>query len=246
MNESFNMEYAALYDDIYKEKNYKSEVVYVNEVIGFHKKEQVKSIIDVGCGTGNHIYYLNKLYNYNVAGVDKSSSMLQYAKGKYPFLFLHSDELIENPIFDVAISLFDVFSYQTTEEQIGQYFISIKKILKPEGLFLFEYWNSHGCMATPPEIRVKKFNTSLGNCTRIMMPYVNKSKINIGITCFVETSVGIQKIEETHELRTFTVEEIKSYLRCYGFDMLHNYGWLKTVQATKEDYHGFCVCRRIL
>lgn len=244
MNESFDIEYSILYDALYKDKDYKSEVIYVDSIIDFHKKEPVKTIVDVGCGTGNHIFYFNQLCGYRVTGIDKSLGMLQCAKMKHPFSFLHSDELTDNPVNDVAVSLFDVFSYQTTEEQIQQYFSSINKVLKPGGLFLFEYWNGLGCAADPPKVTVKKFISSLGDCTRIAIPCINKSKIDVEIICFIETPKGIQKIKEIHKLRTFTIDEIKVYLSRYGFEMIHNYGWSKTVFATDKDYHAFCVCRR--
>ena len=41
-----------------------------------------KSLLDLGCGTGQYSNLMTKL-NLNVVGVDRSSSMLKIAKKKY-------------------------------------------------------------------------------------------------------------------------------------------------------------------
>lgn len=57
------------------------------------------NILDVGCGTGNHV---NKLYNkdYSIIGLDKSPSMISKAKDKYPECDFKVGDILKNNIFE--------------------------------------------------------------------------------------------------------------------------------------------------
>ena len=57
------------------------------------------NILDVGCGTGDHV---NKLYNkdYGIIGLDKSSSMINKAKEKYPECDFKVGDILKNNIFE--------------------------------------------------------------------------------------------------------------------------------------------------
>ena len=55
-------EFAKYYDKFYSKKNYQKEVMFLKNFISKND-----SIIDIGCGTGMHAYYLN---DYNIDGLD--------------------------------------------------------------------------------------------------------------------------------------------------------------------------------
>ncbi len=81
-----------------------------------------KSILDIGCGTGQSTYYLSQL-GYKSSGLDGSSRFVKFAKKKYQELdFINADAEnlpFTNEIFDV------VASYNTVE-----HFSNAKKCLK--------------------------------------------------------------------------------------------------------------------
>ena len=74
----FSKEYANLYDLIYKKKNYKKEFFFIKKIINKYLIRS-KSILDLGCGTGNYSNLMTKL-GLEVVGVDKSMHMLSIAK----------------------------------------------------------------------------------------------------------------------------------------------------------------------
>ncbi len=73
--------YGEYYDVIYGMKNYDGEC---ESLIGYFERfseKKIKSILDVGCGTGNHsIRFAEK--GYEVVGIDLSEVMINQAKDK--------------------------------------------------------------------------------------------------------------------------------------------------------------------
>ena len=78
-NNIFDKFYAKYYDDIHLNK--KKINFEVTNIINLRKKNKYTKILDVGCGTGNHVNSLNEL-NYDVLGLDQSEAMLSKAGEK--------------------------------------------------------------------------------------------------------------------------------------------------------------------
>jgi trans-aconitate methyltransferase len=79
--------YALYYNLIYKDKAYKEEIKYIDNLIKKYSPE-TKSLLDVGCGTGKHAYFLSQK-GYNAEGLDMSEIMLDFAKNSYPNMTFH-------------------------------------------------------------------------------------------------------------------------------------------------------------
>lgn len=87
------------------------------------KKNNLKKVIDIGCGTGSHVIELAK-NGFEVLGLENSQLMFKVAKGKWGELpknlqkkvkFLHGDyvELLSKPhgLYDAAIFMGSAFSH---------------------------------------------------------------------------------------------------------------------------------------
>ena len=131
--------YADYYDLLYKNKNYSSEVEYVDLLI---KKYFInaKSILDLGCGTGRHAVNLVQK-GYDVCGVDISEKMISQARERYldknTSFFCNDIRFARlEKKFDVVISLFHVISYQITNNDLKQTFLTANEHLEIQD-FLF-------------------------------------------------------------------------------------------------------------
>jgi ubiquinone/menaquinone biosynthesis C-methylase UbiE len=146
MEDEFSLE-AKLYDKIWGKYDYDTDVKFLNTLF---KEHRCRSIIDVGCGTGNHTLRLSKL-GYEVMGVDISPTMLKIAKEKgkeAKAKFIQGDmKKLENIVpkserFDAAICLGQAFSNLITNSDIHAFLCGLHKILKKNGLFIFNARNA--------------------------------------------------------------------------------------------------------
>jgi ubiquinone/menaquinone biosynthesis C-methylase UbiE len=121
MKDEFSLE-ARFYDKIWGRYDYDADVKFLASLF---RKYHCRSVIDIGCGTGNHALRLSKL-GYQVTGVDVSPTMLKIAKTKdkeAKIRFIQGDmKKLEKVIpksqrFDAAICLGQVFSHLMTEQK---------------------------------------------------------------------------------------------------------------------------------
>jgi SAM-dependent methyltransferase len=75
-------ELAKYYDYIYHWKDYAKEASTIKEHINQHKRTDRDLLLDVDCGTGHHITYLQN--TYIGTGVDISEDILKVARENVP------------------------------------------------------------------------------------------------------------------------------------------------------------------
>ena len=95
-------DYAYYYNAFYQDKDYKAEAKQIDLLLQKYG-QNIKKIINYGCGTGRHDIELSKL-GYHCTGIDLSPLMIDIAKKH----MLQEEHLID---FSVA----DVRNYQPTE-----------------------------------------------------------------------------------------------------------------------------------
>ena len=76
----FGKTYASAYDAMYAEKDYEGEVDLL-EAAFERFGSRVESVLDLGCGTGNHLAPLARR-GYEVAGVDRSADIAADSWGR--------------------------------------------------------------------------------------------------------------------------------------------------------------------
>jgi ubiquinone/menaquinone biosynthesis C-methylase UbiE len=96
-----------------------------------------KSVLSIGCGSGEDSNHLKKIGAKNSTGIDLSSGLIEIAKSSYPeceFLKMNMDKL------DFADSSFD-FIYSSLAihyvEDWEKVFKEVFRVLKPNSFFLF-------------------------------------------------------------------------------------------------------------
>jgi 2-polyprenyl-3-methyl-5-hydroxy-6-metoxy-1,4-benzoquinol methylase len=105
------------------------------------------NILDLGCGPGLYSEILAK-EGHNVTGVDFSSHSIKYAKKEankknLDIKYINEDYLeldLEENSFDLVILIYTDFGVLLPHER-DQLLETIKKILKPEGTFIFDVLN---------------------------------------------------------------------------------------------------------
>ena len=106
---------AAFYDAIYraKGKNYGAEAARLVEWIETYGPRPARTLLDVGCGTGEHLAHLHG--RFACAGLDHHAGMLDVARAKLPAdVGLHRADMRTFALdarFDVVTSLFAAVGY---------------------------------------------------------------------------------------------------------------------------------------
>ncbi len=221
--------YSYYYNLFYGDKDYKSEARIIKDLIEKHKKQQLYTILNLGCGTGRHDTELVNL-GYNVHGIDLSENMLEVARNSNKEISYEQADIRNyrsNYKYDACISLFHVMSYQSTNEDILKAFQAAYEGLINGGIFLFDVWYGPGVLTDKPVVRVKKVEDNNNKIVRYAEPIMHANK-NIVDVCYEimivdkETSKA-SEIKEVHSMRYYFEPEIKMYLETAGFELVGVY-----------------------
>ncbi len=110
---------------------------YIEEL----KKLNVKTILDIGCGTGGFMLKAKEA-GFDVVGIDISEEMINLAKEKGLEVY-HKDLCEFSGEFDVCVAIFDVVNYMD-DEYLKNFFKCVKNVLKKDGYFLFDINTFYG------------------------------------------------------------------------------------------------------
>ena len=248
--------YAKYYDLLYQDKDYKAESKYISSLINKHHPETIK-LLEFGSGSGIHGRLLGDL-GYQVTGIERSQQMIDLGNKKAKLIKSNSnfccvlgdctETLIGND-FDAVISLFHVLSYQITDESITAMLNNAHKQLKPGGIFIFDYWYAPAVWNYRPTLRLKKVENSELKITRIAEPecWENKNRVDVNYLTFIEdlASGKISKIEETHEMRAFDLDEITQFSSSAGFEVLQSEAWMTKDSPSPKTWGVCSIVRKI-
>lgn len=240
--EIFN-QYSNFYDLFYKEKNYKSEAIYVNSLL---KKNNVPGsrLLEFGAGTGSHVRHLEK-QGFEVHGIEVSPAMVSVAKQKgHKHIYVGNIQSFVVPKkFHAVVSLFHVMSYQTKNKEVKDVFQNASAHLKKGGLFLFDFWYSAAVINMKPKKKVKKINNRIYKLNRSSFPKIisGKNLVNILFKIKVFDKVKNKKycFEELHKMRHFCCEELDSFAYKSGLIRI-NTEEFKTGKPPSKNTWGVC------
>jgi SAM-dependent methyltransferase len=241
-------DYSSYYNLLYKDKDYAGEAQYVHELIQKYRPG-AKTILNLGCGTGNHDFELAKL-GYKVTGIDLSAEMLAAANNCTTTIdtqtsspnFIHGDirTVRLNKTFDVVISLFHVMSYQTTNDDLRAAFNTAKTHLDSGGLFLFDCWYGPAVLTDPPVIRVKRLADDDIEVLRIAEPVMryNENLVDVNYLVMItnKSTGAVEQIKELHRMRYLFIPEIYELARMNSMEKLFACEWMEKCEPTTQSW----------
>lgn len=247
--------YASYYNLLYKDKDYKTEIAYIESLVKKYTSDPVSSFLDLGCGTGNHDFLLMDK-GYCVTGVDLSIDMIKIAEkknksGNYNGKFLQGNiqNLRLNKKFDAVLALFHVMSYQTSNEEVLQSMLTAKRHLKKNGLFLFDCWYGPAVLSDPPVVREKKLEDEKIIVKRLAIPEIhyNENIVDVNYELSIEDKKNGKKhlISEKHPMRYFFNPELKFYAQQAGFTILNSFEWLTTENPLNKSWYVVNILKSI-
>lgn len=249
--------YADFYDALYQDKDYKGECDAIEEIFKKYAKLRVSSILDLGCGTGNHAFMLHQR-GYRVVGVDRSEVMLANAIKKLSKLASKKNIRFEkadlrrwntNEKFDAVVMMFAVLGYQLTDEDVLQAFSTVKKHLKSGGLFIFDIWYGPAVLTQKPSKRTKTVNTPNGKIIRTASSEIDTSR-HICTVHYTTSHMGNkhqnQKIKEDHQMRYFFPKELELFLKASGLELIRLGAFPNWREEPNEaTWNIFCIAKSV-
>lgn len=140
----FEHQLAGVWDLMYRGgrgKDYHGEARLVAETIR-QRKPAASSLLDVGCGTGEHLASLAKTFEHT-EGIDLSPAMTAAAAAKVPGAGFHVGDMCDFDLgrtFDAVVSLYTVVGYLPSLESLTAAIERMAAHLAPGGVLIVEPW----------------------------------------------------------------------------------------------------------
>jgi SAM-dependent methyltransferase len=224
--------YSKYYDLLYQDKDYNLEAKYIIDLLKKYSPN-AQSVLELGCGTGKHAYILAE-NGYSILGIDNSKTMLYEAKkvssSSVKFRLGDARNFRANQKFDAVISLFHVASYQTTNDDLINYFKTANAHLDRDGIFIFDCWYGPAVLNQKPEKRIKELENEDIKVKRCAIPEIhiqtNTVDINYVINIQDKKNGNIESLKETHSMRYLFTPEIELFIKIADFKLIDSHEWL--------------------
>ena len=237
---------SAVYDGIFETKKYELEV---QQILGLIKKRNSGlSVIDIGCGTGNHAKFFNKKVKYE--GIDVNAQMIKKARQKKLNVSFYAESLDSfssknSSNYNVAVSLFSVINHLMDTESLITFFKNVNKVLKKDSHFIFDCWNGYAAIRDHPKKEVRNYSGDILTLT----PTVDPFKQTVDIEYSLIASKGFDKLwEDNLTMTLWTPKTIYDCLNIAGFTVASvssGFGKQKLLDFAKpEDYKLLFHCRK--
>ncbi len=215
---------AAFYDAVYAAmgKDYTREAQVVHAFIQQHKRSPDTKLLDVACGTGNHLAALAAWYQ--VAGLDLDARMLAIARRRCPGVRFYRADMATFDLgkrFDAVLCLFSSIGYARTVARLRRTLQTLAQHTVPGGVVLVEPWifaekfeagHLGAIFVDQPALKVARINTSQRH----------RSLSSLRFHYLVGTPRGVTHFTEDHTLGLFTPDTYLGAFRAAGLDVSYD------------------------
>lgn len=223
--------FAKYYDQIYLKRNdYKKESETIVKIIKQFQKRIPKTLLDVGCGTGEHLKYLSK--SFRCKGIDINKEMIKTAKAKVADAEFEVADMIDFRLdekFDVITCLFSSIGYVRNFRNLVKTFRNFHDHLSDNGLTLVEPWVfrkdfRRGSVSVDThedeEVKLVRMGTST----------LARSQWLVYFHYLIGTEGEIKHLRETHKMLLADYEDYVKAFTLAGYDkikFLGENGWTR-------------------
>jgi len=231
--------YARYYDLLYRDKDYRSEASFVDQMLREHAPK-ARRLLELGCGTGRHAESFADL-GYSLHGVDVSREMLDEALHRKACLPEKCASLLSfssgdvrsvrlGKLFDAVRSLFHVMSYQTTNQDLSDAFATARAHLGEGGVFIFDCWYGPAVFTSPPEVRARRLGDEQVEILRLAEPEwdvnCNTVTVNYDIHVIDKSNREHTHFSESHRMRYLFLPEIEELLAGHDMSLVSACEWM--------------------
>lgn len=229
MSEAFGPLYAEGYDSMYRTKDYSAECDLLEDVWS-ESGAAVKSVLDLGCGTGGHSLELASR-GYAVTGVDVSPEMVAIARRKKDEARAERLDYVVSDVaalslgreFDAAIMMFNVIGYLVDAAQRAAAIRAVRAHLRAGAPFVFDYWHGPAVLASPPGETFREIPIEGGELLRAASTRFEPGQRLCDVSMKVWRIEGDRvagRTSESHRVRFYDDDELRQLLEDAGMDLV--------------------------
>ena len=252
---SYAGRHAELYDLFYAEKPYEAEAAFVDQCLREYSSGPTNKLLEIACGTGTHAFQLEKR-GYQILATDYSLAMIERAKAKASeassrvnFQLQDMTKLdVSGAPFDAAYCLFDAIGYVATNESLEKVFRGVHKHLRPDGLFIFEFWHAGAMLRHYDPVRIRRWETDASLILRLSettLDYARQLSHVMYSIYELRRDGTYSSLSETQVNRYFLAQEMAAWLTATGFTAVKWFaGFSDDENISDETWHIVTVARR--
>lgn len=196
------------------------------------KSYNVKSVLDLTCGTGSQVLYLAKR-GYMVTGADFSPDLLHTARKKTKQEHLEIEYIdgdmrtLHVGIFDAVITIFNAIGH-LTKDDFNCALKNISRNLKQGGLYIFDIFNLQAMTDALVKNLAMDVKKTVNNTHIHHMQYSTLDRENGYLTSYdhytIQEASGESKtIKNQFTLQIYSALELQELLAENGFETLAQY-----------------------
>ena len=241
---SYNI-FSKYYDYLTQNVDYDAGSSFIS---GIFKANNVKTALDLACGTGIMSKRLIK-EGYEITGIDSSSEMLTQAQqrllnyeGKYSLIHAKMQDFsLEKPV-DAVICCLDSINHLTDEKDVLKTIENVYNSLTDGGVFIFDV-NT-----------VYKHQTQLNNKAYVFdeedffLAWDNELEednlVRIMLDFFVFNGESYDRYSEEFYEKAYSTQVLCDMLKSVGFDNINIYGGFDYSKPLEDSERLYFVCKK--
>lgn len=208
-----------LYDAIYGSfKDYDGEAERVSQLLQ-EFAPGARKLLDVGCGTGEHVLRLRTKHGYEVGGLDIEPAFLEIARSKLTDAEFWQGDMSDFDLgvqFDAIVCLFSSIGYLTALSTVERAARCFLKHLSAGGIALVEPWLSPDAW-NPGRVYLHTGEAAGRHIVRMSHSTLEGRVSKLEFHYLIGSTEGIDHRVEHHELGLFTVAELTHAFERAGF-----------------------------
>ena len=176
-------------------------------------------ILDLACGKGRHSRYLAEK-GFEVTGLDISMASIVFAKQfehERLMFFQHDMRLpFRMNYYDAIMNMFTSFGYFISDAEHLKALKNASKGLRPNGLFLLDFFNSEWVIQQVVRPEVKVIDNIAFNLKKVIRDgHIYKT---------VSFKTGGRDFEFRERVRLFRLEDFERLFKLADMEIIHTYG----------------------
>jgi SAM-dependent methyltransferase len=247
--------HAELYDLFYRDKPYRDEAAFVAARLEERGIAPGGRLLELACGTGRHALELAAA-GYRVTATDISPDMLAVARrrpnpGRAELQFVEADmrrAAFGDATFDGVVCFFDSIGYLQTNDAIVATFRNTRRLLRPGGVMIFEFWHAAAMLRGFDPARVRRWKLDGSDIVRIAETTLDvpRQVAHVAYEIIERAAAGaVRSFREVQTNRYFLVQEMAALVALGGLTPLAWYaGFSTTEPITADTWHVLGIVQR--